>query len=180
MWFRETRIFLPVGFASLGSFVHLPYMWLKTELEWSVSPIGLFIPHLTALDFLRGHCDCPAFQKLEHLLKAPIWSLLGETMCGFLATKPSQLRKALEPVFFSLWKLSWPITLPVALGNLIQICRTFWSPVLLLQWNAMSVLIFSDSLRAAEFSVGSFDGAFSIGRPKNSSCLQAWNWLTLS
>lgn len=85
--------------------------------------------HLTALVSLGGHCYCPAFQKLEHLLKVPIWSPFGETMCEFPATIPSQLWKASEPFssLFQSMRTLWLFMLAAASGNPIQICLTLWS-----------------------------------------------------
>lgn len=106
-------------------------------------------------------------------------------MCGFTPTKPSQLWKASEPFFFFFF--------------LFQSMRTFLAfhvgccvgkpdpdlPYSLISRSAFSVessvcINLLGPTQKEQSSLDNFDGAFSVARPKNSSCLQAWNWLTLS
>lgn len=98
----------------------------------------------------------PYFLKTRTCIEGPFLSLFGENMCGFPATRPSQLWKAEDSIFVGLWEHSWPTTLPLSWETSFKLDLLLALGVGFHSGMQCSVLLFSDSLRGAKFSFGSF------------------------
>lgn len=105
--------------------VHAANNWVRMKCftHWVIYATYL------SICFSQRSLGLLCFLKTRTFLKDPLLkSLLVRTYVCFWPPNPANS---------SLWKLSCPTTVPVALGNLIQICLTLQSSVLLAQWDAV-------------------------------------------